>query len=53
MGEYSGFAWIGNVQLFVLLAVLTVALGAMASAMFLRCDHIARERGLIDRTTNY
>ncbi len=53
IGDYSGFGWIGNVQLVVLLAALTVALGAMASAMFLRCDHIARERGLIDRTTNY
>jgi ABC-2 type transport system permease protein len=40
-------------QLMALLVVLTVALAAMAAAIFHRCDHVARERGLIDRTTNY
>ena len=49
VGDYSGFGWIGDLQLVALLAALTVALGAMASAMFFRCDHIARERGLIDQ----
>ena len=37
----------------LLLVVLTLALAAIAAATFRRCDHIARERGLIDRTTNY
>jgi len=32
---------------------MTAALGGIAVLMFRRCDFIARERGLIDRTTNY
>ena len=40
-------------ELLVLLVAMTAALGVIAAATFRRCDHIARERGLIDRTTNY
>jgi hypothetical protein len=32
---------------------LTLGLGVAAIAAFGWCDHRARERGLIDRTTNY
>jgi ABC-2 type transport system permease protein len=42
-----------DVELLALLVVMTVVLGAIAAAAFRRCDFIARERGLIDRTTNY
>src|SRR5262249_22790858 len=45
-------AWT-NAQLFGTLAVLTVALGAMAIAVFHLCEARARECGLIDRTSNY
>jgi len=50
---YPSLAGIGDGELLALLVVLTLALGVMAAATFRRCDYIARERGLIDRTTNY
>ncbi len=51
--EYPTLAGFGDAQLLVLVMVLTVAFGAIAAATFARCDYLARERGLIDRTTNY
>jgi ABC-2 type transport system permease protein len=51
--EYPALAAFGDVQLMILLALMTLALGAVAMATFRHCDHVARERGLIDRTTNY
>ena len=51
--QYPSMAGIGDGELLALLVAMTGALGAMAAAMFRRCDLIARERGLIDRTTNY
>jgi ABC-2 type transport system permease protein len=51
--KYPSLAGIGDGELLALCVVLTLALAAMAAAMFRRCDYIARERGLIDRTTNY
>jgi ABC-2 type transport system permease protein len=51
--DFPTFAGLGDRQLFAILVLLTFALALAASAMFRRCDHIARERGLIDRTTNY
>ena len=51
--EYPTLAGFGDAQLLVLVAMLTVAFGAIAAATFARCDYLARERGLIDRTTNY
>jgi len=51
--EYPTLAAFSDLQLVVLLAMLTVAFGAIAAATFCRCDRLARERGLIDRTTNY
>ena len=44
---------IGDYELLGVLVALTLALGAVAAATFRRCDRIARERGLIDRTSNY
>ena len=51
--EYPTLAAFGDGQLLALVTLLTVALAVIATATFSRCDHIARERGLIDRTTNY
>ncbi len=50
---YPTLAGIGDLQLLVLVAILTLVFAAVAGATFRRCDHLARERGLIDRTTNY
>ena len=51
--QFPTLTGIGDYELLGVLVVLTVALGAVAAATFRRCDHIARERGLIDRTSNY
>jgi ABC-2 type transport system permease protein len=50
---FPTLAGMGNGQLFGMLAVLTLILGAVSLVVFGRCDHAARERGLIDRTSNY
>jgi ABC-2 type transport system permease protein len=51
--EFPTFAGIGDLQLLGILIALTFALGLLAFAVFALCDWNARERGLIDRTTNY
>ena len=51
--RYPSMAGIGDGELLAVLVLLTAALGVIAAATFRRCDHIARERGLIDRTSNY
>lgn len=51
--QYAPLSGIGDGELLVLVTAMTVALGVLAAATFRRCDHLARERGLIDRTTNY
>ena len=51
--QYPSLAGFSDGALVTMLVVMTVALGLVAAATFRRCDHIARERGLIDRTTNY
>ena len=51
--RYPSLAVFGDGELLVLLMAMTLAFGVVAAAMFRRCDHIARERGLIDRTSNY
>jgi ABC-2 type transport system permease protein len=51
--EFPAFADMGDAQLFSILVALTLGLTAAAAVTFRRCEHIARERGLIDRTTNY
>jgi ABC-2 type transport system permease protein len=50
---YPTLAGLGDLQLLVLVAILTLVFAGVAGATFRRCDHLARERGLIDRTTNY
>jgi len=42
-----------NWELLAILAALTVVFGIASIFIFRRCDHIARERGMIDMTTNY
>ena len=44
--EFPSLSGIGDVELLAMLVVMTLALGAIAAAMFRRCDYIARERGL-------
>jgi ABC-2 type transport system permease protein len=44
---------ITDLQLFGILAALTVTFGTAALIAFRRCEERARQRGLIDRTTNY
>jgi ABC-2 type transport system permease protein len=51
--QHHSLAAIGDGELLCVLVMMTVALGGIATLMFRRCDFIARERGLIDRTTNY
>ena len=51
--QYPSLAGIDEAGLLALLLAMTAALGVIAAATFRRCDRIARERGLIDRTTNY
>jgi ABC-2 type transport system permease protein len=51
--EYPTLAGIGDGQLFVLLALMTFAFGVIATSTFRCCDYMVREKGLIDRTTNY
>jgi len=42
-----------NMELLAILVVLSTLFGIVAFAAFRWCDHRARERGLIDRVTNY
>jgi ABC-2 type transport system permease protein len=46
----SGFS---NLQLVGILVVLSFIFGMVGIFVFRLCDRLARERGLIDRTTNY
>ena len=50
---YPSMSGISDAELLTLLVMMTAALGVVAAATFRRCDFLARERGLIDRTTNY
>ena len=50
---FPTLAGLTNAQLFGILAGLTVIIGLLAAAVFRWCDHLARERGMIDMTTNY
>ncbi len=42
-----------NAELLWILLAMTVVTGGIALLVFRLCDRLARERGLIDRTTNY
>jgi ABC-2 type transport system permease protein len=50
---FPTLAGLGNGTLLAILVGLTVLFGLAAIFVFRRCDHIARERGMIDMTTNY
>jgi ABC-2 type transport system permease protein len=42
-----------NIQILGIMIGLSIAFGLLSIWLFKICDHVARERGLIDRTTNY
>jgi ABC-2 type transport system permease protein len=42
-----------NLQLLGILSALSILFGAISLFVFRACDRLARERGLIDKTTNY
>ncbi len=50
---FPTFATYSNGQLLGILAGLTVLFGVLSSLAFRWCDYIARERGVIDRVTNW
>ncbi|HCC78636.1 MAG: hypothetical protein A2X25_09980 [Chloroflexi bacterium GWB2_49_20] len=50
---FPTLAGFSNLDLFGILVVLSVAFGILAIYAFRWCDYRARERGLIDRVTNY
>jgi len=50
---FPTLARFSNMQLLGLLAGLSFLFGVIAVFVFRYCDRLARERGLIDRTTNY
>jgi ABC-2 type transport system permease protein len=51
--EFPTFAGVGDLQLLAILVALTFGLAVTSLIVFALCDWNARERGLIDRTTNY
>ena len=50
---FPTLAALSNGQLMGILLGLTLLFGVASIFIFRRCDHIARERGMIDMTTNY
>lgn len=50
---FPTLASFSNVQLFGILTGLTIGFGFLSILIFRWCDNQARERGLIDRVTNY
>lgn len=50
---FPTLAGFSNVQLLGILAGLTVVLGAVSRTIFRLCENRARERGLLDRVSNY
>lgn len=50
---FPTLAGFSNLELLGILAGLSLVFGLVSSVVFRLCDHLARERGLIDRTTNY
>jgi ABC-2 type transport system permease protein len=52
-GAFPTLQSFSDIQLLGILLALTVVFSLVAVVTFKRCDHIARERGLIDVVTNY
>jgi ABC-2 type transport system permease protein len=50
---FPTLAGFSNAELFGILAGLSLLLAVLAGLVFRWCDHLARERGLIDMTSNY
>ncbi len=50
---FPTLARFSNLELLGILSALTIVFGVVAVFIFRWCDHIARERGMIDHTTNY
>lgn len=50
---FPTLARFSNLELLGILVGLAFLFGLLSIFVFRRCDHLARERGLIDRTTNY
>jgi ABC-2 type transport system permease protein len=50
---FPTLAGFSNAQLFAILAGMSLALTGLAALAFRWCDHLARERGMIDMTSNY
>jgi ABC-2 type transport system permease protein len=50
---FPTFSNIGDAQLFAILIGMTAVYALISIFTFRWCDHIARERGLIDRVTNW
>lgn len=51
--SFPTFSQLTDGQLFGILLGLTIGLGLLSILAFRWCDHLARERGLIDRVTNW
>jgi len=51
--SFPTLAQFSNLQLLGILALLSIVFGLLSFSVFRYCDHLARERGLIDKTTNY
>ncbi len=50
---FPTFSGMSNVQLLAILVALAAVFGVISGFVFRACDRTARERGLIDLTTNY
>ena len=50
---FPTLAGFSNAELFGILAGLTLAFAVLAAVAFRWCDHLARERGMIDMISNY
>jgi len=50
---FPTLAAFSNLQLLGILAALSAVFGIISFYSFRICDRLARERGLIDQTTNY
>jgi ABC-2 type transport system permease protein len=50
---FPTLAQLSNLQLLGILVGLSLAFGVLAYFVFRWCEHLARERGLIDMVTNY
>ncbi len=50
---FPTFTMLSNGHLLLILFASSLVFGLAAILVFRRCDHLARERGLIDITTNY